>query len=167
MDDLSYLEMNCDWHCKMCGVTLEQALVERFDLTKIPDKEITNGTYKRKRKQYIFDRTQESPKLTCGGVCGNNYKAWKKNLDSKSSYIKEDIICDVCDHLGNGGRVMVRGNKKIKVCRKCHRVYSRKLMLKEWERLHLEERNIKRRAWNKENPDKIKAYKRKWRNKQK
>jgi hypothetical protein len=171
MDDLSFLDTRKDWQCAMCGINLDEACRQNFPTLYDHNALSAVGYYERKRNAYVWERTQESPHLTCCRSCGFNYKAWKLNLDSKSTYIKGSLECDKCGKPKRGGRVIIgrKGKRVVKLnyCRACHRLLSREGMRLAWEEQHREWRREYHRKHHALNRDKDNAYKRAWRKKQK
>jgi hypothetical protein len=153
-----------DWHCVMCNISLDDAVKQLNNpLTMDIDAYLNDDTSG--SAQYVFDRTCARPRKTCGKVCGWNYISWSRTHDPKSSYTKDIFDCFLCKKTSEGGRILVAGKKKVKVCRSCHRKQTTKALRQMWEELHREERNQYRNQWAKDNPGKVRRAKRKARKK--
>jgi hypothetical protein len=148
MDSLDFMDTAHEWRCAMCGVDLKQAVAEQFNPLDYTPDQLIDGEFDRRKRQYVWERTQERPRLTCCRSCGYNYKAWKSNLDSKKSYVKGKHRCYRCEEIKVGGRILKsRYGKDMTICRTCHRKQMIYDMRKQWEEQHREERNAYTRQW--------------------
>lgn len=166
--DTSIGKNHSDWQCAMCGVSLTQAVEKQFSVLILDvDILIDDDLLSDKKNQYIWERTQKHPKVTCSWDCGQNYKAWRRTGEPKSSYFATHLNCDCCGSSTTRGRIIKQRQGKthrdFHLCIKCHR---RKLIREGrrlWEILHKDYRLAYQRQWQKDHPKKMKMYKQHYR----
>jgi hypothetical protein len=139
-NELDFLNERSDWHCVMCGIDLKGAIFKQIDILEATPDDLVSGKFDRRKQQYVWERTQERGRLTCSRACGYAYKAWKYNLDAKSSYLVAPFVCDKCGKEADGGRLLKNGKRDYKMCRACHRKYANVILRKAWEVVHAEHR---------------------------
>lgn len=130
-----------EWKCAWCDKTLDEACRARYPMLYDHQTMTVKSYYEKRQRQYRWDRTQGSPKLTCSRDCGFAYKAWKLNLDSRKSYITEPFTCDKCHRGATGGRLLKKGKRDYKMCRKCYRQRTINHLRGQWEYTHKEHRS--------------------------
>lgn len=156
-----------DWHCEMCGLSLDEACREKYPMLFDRNTLTVKDYYQWRMNIYIRDRTRKSPKRTCSKSCGYNLSAWSRNLDSKKSYIKGRIDCLVCGRSRIGGRIIIRGEESLQICRGCHRTRLTRELRKLWEITNHSDRLDYQRKYYSKNRKKINQRKRSWRMAQK
>lgn len=151
-----------DWRCKMCNITLDQAVEKQFSFLKLTADEIVDENLDQRKRQYRWERTQKKPKATCSWECGMNYKAWNINQDPKGSYYQTPARCDCCRKQSTRGRILKKQQGEIKICFICWRkkiINDARLL---WEIFNHDHRLAYKKAWDKANRKKINRYRRKY-----
>jgi len=146
----------------MCSISLEDALKKIGDPLTMDIDDYLNDKYN--NQQYEYDRLK-GKKKTCGRICGYNYVAWIRNRDSKKTYTNKIFDCHLCKQTSEGGRILIAGNRKVSICRRCHRKKTARHLQAMWEEHNREHRNAYRNQWAKDNPGKVRRQKRRARKK--
>jgi|WetSurSiteA1Bulk_404760.scaffolds.fasta_scaffold45636_2 hypothetical protein len=157
------METKKSWSCVMCGIGLNEAVGQEFNVLKMTPDEIVNDLGDERKKQYIWERTQKNPKKTCSKSCGSNYTSWLRTQEPKRSYIREDFKCDCCGKASHGGRLLINHVRNYKVCRSCHRKNIITEGRRMWEIFNKKYRIEYQKAWRLANRDKYLKYKRRYR----
>lgn len=156
-----------DWHCAMCGIGLDEATKLRFPMLFSQNILTDKGYYQAKYDTYIWERTQKHPKVTCSWDCGQNYKAWRRTGEPKTSYFATKLDCNCCGRGTTRGRVIKqrRGHRYVDfyMCIDCHRKKEITEGRRLWEILNRDHRNAYHRLWRTNNQDKQRQYKLKYR----
>jgi len=158
--------MSVDWHCVMCGISLDEAVSQEYNvLTMDEDKFLDeNFDLESSKKHFRWERTQKNFKPTCSWDCGQNLKAWRRTGEPKSSYFNKDINCDCCGKPTTRGRVVKqrrdKGYTDFHICISCHRKKEIREGRRMWEVLNREYRVKYQKEWRKAHPKETKMYKR-------